>query len=51
MSKVENEGSKLLEPGQKVKRPVVDDELAAELIRDLYGLEATGIKARTLNYV
>ena len=43
-----NKGSSLLEPGQKVAKPAVDGNLAAKLIRDLYGLEATGIKARSL---
>ena len=47
MSKSVNKGSSLLEPGQKVTKPVVDDDLAAKLIRNLYGLEATGIKVRT----
>ena len=47
MSKSVNKGSSLLEPGQKVTKPVVDDDLAAKLIGTLYGLEATGIKVRT----
>ena len=37
-------GSSLLEPGQKVTKPNVDDRIAAQLVRDLYGLEASGIK-------
>ena len=40
-------GSSLLEPGKKVMKPAVDDKLAAKLIRDLYGFEATRIKGRS----
>ena len=47
MSETVNKGSSLLEPGQKVTKPAVDDKLAAKLIWDLYGLEAAGIKVRT----
>ena len=44
MSKAENKGSTLLEPGQRVMKPAIDDKLATKLIWDLYGMEATGIK-------
>ena len=30
--------------GEKVTKPNVDDRIAAKLVRDLYGLEAYGIK-------
>jgi len=44
MSSSVTKGSSLLEPGQKVTKPNVDDRIAAQLVRDLYGLEASGIK-------